>query len=125
MQRSADLGETLMNRTCYSIWAKHAERLGMGVEEQNRLQMYRGFLTTGVGTSSESRSRDLRGGLVRGRSTSRGRSSSRGRSTSRGRSDSRHTRDSQPGPSRRRSFDRRDSDSYNPPKRGRSSHRRW
>ena len=117
MQRSVSLGETLMNRTCYSMWARHAERLGMD-RNSNRLSTYRSFMTTGFGGPRTSRSRDAQGGLVRGRSGSRGRSSRRERSTSS------HTRDSQPGPSRRRSHDRSDSD-HNPPKRGRSSHRRW
>ena len=115
LQRAQHIGSETINRLCYSMWAKHAERLGMGHRRgSERLRTYRNFLTTGFGTSHRDRSRDERGGLNRGRSGSRSRSSSRGRSASGSRDYDR------PGPSRRRSPDR---DTFRTPaKRGRGSY---
>lgn len=123
MERSQDLGENLLNRTCYATWARHVDRLGMK-PDSTCISTYRNFMMTGCPASSErpGRSRDRFGNIDR--SQSRGRSSRRG--SSRGRSTSRTDfRNSQPGPSRRRSPDRSDSENRRPSKRGRSSGRDW
>ena len=119
MERSIAIGETVLNRVCYSMWSEHVGRLGNDRIIQNCLKTYRNFLTTGFGTSAPARSRDRsRGRLQRGHSGGRIRSNSRGRSQSR-------DWNPRPGPSRRRSPDRSDSEHRQPSKRGRSSSRGW